>query len=231
MRDTGETPIPNRRLRSLLRLFVTTNGLLIVVGLLALTVVSGRVAFAYWTAQATATAPPSLVSGTLDYLLRSGTQTLTETSTDVWSDPSFTFTDAFPGESYAYSFAVVNTGTTAFTWDLTIQTLRNDLGDSLLARVYHSDLGGSVTATNSTVSPRTGTCTGTPTSDQPVRLSTTPVDAGIPDDLVIGPGTDTTDESVAVCVVLTLDSAAPSSVQGFTAPNVRFGVTAVQVQS
>ena len=229
MRDTRESPAPRRR--RLLRLLVTTNGLLIVVGLLALTVVGGRVAFAYWTAQATATAPPPLVSGTLDYELRSATTgaVLTEASPDLWTDDaSFTFTNAFPGESYAYAFTVANTGTTSFTLDVSIHTMQANLNPYLVANTYYSAVGGTAAATNSGTSPRSGTCAGTPSSaNQIVLTSTSPgTDINLPtsSDYVL----DAT-ETLQVCVVLQLLSTAPSSIQGYSAPQVRLHVTTTQV--
>ncbi|MCP2265809.1 hypothetical protein ACFQHV_04620 [Promicromonospora thailandica] len=187
-----------------------------VVALLVLALcASGGVAWAWWSVAGTAQAPP-VASGRLD--LTGGPATGQEFLVGpggTWSYPVLTLPAALPGESVARAMVLRAGGTTDLTVSGTVSAESDVLGPDLLVTVTRDGAPSNTTVDGL----RTGTCSGTTlVTRQPV--GTTPS--------TFLPGTFAAAETViTLCVVLGLDSDAPSSVQNQTT-TVAFAVSARQ---
>ncbi|MFD1858568.1 hypothetical protein EHW97_09200 [Aeromicrobium camelliae] len=189
----------HRARRSGLLRAVLSLGLLLGLG------VSGTMA--YWTDQATV-ATGQLAAGRLDLTLNGQLAGPGGTTADT----AFTVGDLVPGESFARAITVGNAGTVPLDYTAVAHT-NGALGPGLRWSVV---AGG--TATNSgssTNGNRTGTCTGgtlTFSAPTPVVPARRPLAAGA---------------SETLCITVTLDRSATSSLQGATA-TASFVVNGVQ---
>ena len=161
-------------------------------GALALVMVlSGAAAWAYWSAQGTATGS-AVRSGTLDMQVSCTTGNLAGPGGTATLS-GLALANAVPGSSVSAAFTIINAGTAAFTPSVT------GTASAPLASWLHTTAWYGATSTGTA-------CTGGTTT---------------PPTLAAG-------ASTSVCVVVTLDSAAPASVQG-TSATVTLALTATQV--
>ena len=167
----------------------------------------GAGTFAYWNDTATVNGD-TVTSGTLD-LLVNGQQG--NPTTYTWS--TLTMTDMAPGESKAATLTLSNAGSVPFTISATAVATGN-LDPHVTATVV---VGGA--ATSDATYPRTETCTGGSQT-----FSNTLGNTG--KTVIASSSSVASSGTLVVCVVLTLASNAPNSMQGKSyAPTFTFTAT------
>lgn len=214
--------------RVALRAAVAAHGALIVAAVLLLGIVGSGAAYAYWTARATATAPPPLQSGNLDLCVKAFTTPYGGSGEVVaqGTGSGFSFSlnppsGLFPGMSTAQAIVLSNCGTAAFTVDPIDLRVSVDAENQpyLTAGLYWNNYFSSSSApwTNSYCGA-TGTQPAYPAVAGPdgrYPLPTNPLpplgptDDALPDDLILEPT-----EWVALCVQVGMADNAPDAMQG-----------------
>ena len=199
--------------RGALRALIATHSALIVAAVVLLGIAGGGVAYAYWTAQATATAPPALRSGTLDLCVNVGPTYYGSTGWTMSAQgvgTGFTIPIApneglFPGIPHAIGYYVINCGTATLTLADIEFWARDETtsgGDNLpyftLGFYWDSGRAGPVDWGS--------TCTGT-------LATTTSGSTGTglyrPSQATLAPGDD-----IGICIQIEMNDNAPNTVQG-----------------
>lgn len=190
--DHRGIPAPGRERHRWVPRPVTRLG---IAGVLAIGLLGIPGTFAFWTAQRTM-ASTTFTSGILDIRL-SGS----DGNPVAWANASLTLGDMLPGESVAADFPVQNVGNVPLRYTATVT------GAGTLASHLSMEAFTTGTASNGTSGGlRTGTCSGT--GQGATALPGTLV--GTAQQVPAGGQRE-------ICLVVTLDPTAPSSVQGTSA--------------
>lgn len=171
---------------------------LLTLGMVAVLGVTGT--SASWTDTATVSAG-GISSGSLDLELRTPDNSAWSHSGGgtVATDPTLTVSDLTPGERVAFDFGARNKGNPDFRYSATVARAApwGYSGAPILVR-FHTG-----TANNPTVSPRTGSCSGTALGGGAVAVTNTPQTV-IPERLLTGGGDTTDGQSENLCLVVSM---------------------------
>lgn len=168
---------------------------------------------AYWTDQATVQTG-SFTSGTFDLQLGPDTSNLLLGGQGgTWSFAVLELADVSPGESVAKNIVFKNAGSTTLRFTGTAATSTDELSPRLLITTRpNADAGN--TGTRAAVD-RTGSCTGGTfnwwTNEALSTTSTSVIRNQTPAHVTLAPGA-----TLQVCMLVTLDPAAPNTYQGRT---------------
>ena len=220
--------------RGALRALIATHSALIAAAVVLLGIAGGGVAYAYWTAQATATAPPALRSGTLDLCVTTGDTPYAAGATvnaavgigtpfPLAISPPNRF---YPGMTSAQVVVVKNCGNTALTLS-PVEVWGDDLSTPAVNDGQWAGFTRQVSWTNlSTVgtAPWFDTfCAGGVAATAGADGRYDPAGAvGQPGATASAPPVLQPGEAVALCVQLAMNADAPQSLES---SQYRFGIT------